>query len=87
MFPSLFEGYRRGDREFFRRHAVNCHGISPEELERFLDSKVKFFQKSGAEMDAWWDPSTATQPQGWTTNILKATIDASILPTSLITLN
>jgi len=49
-------------------------------------NKVKFFQKSGAEMDAWWDPSTAFQPDGWNTNILKANIDASILPSVIITL-
>jgi hypothetical protein len=50
-------------------------------------NKVKFFQKSGAEMDAWWDPSSAFQPDGWSTNILKASIDASILPATLITMN
>ena len=49
-------------------------------------NKIKYFQTSGAEFDAWWDPSTATQPQGWTTNILKANIDASILPSVIITL-
>ena len=49
-------------------------------------NKVKYFQTSGAEMDAWWDPSTASQPQGWNTNILKANIDASILPSVLIIL-
>ncbi|HTK20284.1 MAG TPA: right-handed parallel beta-helix repeat-containing protein [Mucilaginibacter sp.] len=49
-------------------------------------NKVKYFQTSGAEMDAWWDPSTASQPQGWNTNILKANIDASILPAVLIIL-
>jgi hypothetical protein len=49
-------------------------------------NKVRYFQTSGAEMDIWWDPSTATQPQGWSTNIQKANIDASILPSVLITL-
>ena len=49
-------------------------------------NKVKFFQKSGAEMDAWWDPSTAFQPDGWSTNILKASLDANILPSVIITL-
>ena len=50
-------------------------------------NKVKYYQTSGAEMDAWWDPSTASQPQGWSTNILNASIDASILPGVIITLN
>jgi len=49
-------------------------------------NKVKYFQTSGAEMDAWWDPGTATQPQGWNTNILKANIDGTILPGVIITL-
>ncbi|MDO3629091.1 right-handed parallel beta-helix repeat-containing protein [Mucilaginibacter sp. BT774] len=50
-------------------------------------NKIRFYQKSGAEMDAWWDPSTAFQPDGWTTNSLKASIDASLLPTTIITMN
>jgi hypothetical protein len=50
-------------------------------------NKVKYYQTSGAEMDAWWDPSTAVQPTGWSTNIVKASIDASILPTTIITMN
>jgi parallel beta-helix repeat protein len=50
-------------------------------------NKVRYYQTSGAEMDEWWDPSTAFQPNGWSTNIVKATIDASILPTTIITLN
>lgn len=49
-------------------------------------NKVKFYQTSGAEMDAWWDPSTAVQPAGWSTNILKANIDASVLPSVIITM-
>jgi hypothetical protein len=50
-------------------------------------NKVKYFQTSGAEMDAWWDPSTASQPLGWSTNILKASIDANILPSTIINLS
>lgn len=48
-------------------------------------NKIKFFNKSNAEVDAWWDPGTAYQPVGWSTNILKANIDATILPVQLIT--
>jgi parallel beta-helix repeat protein len=49
-------------------------------------NSVRYYQTSGAEMDAWWDPSTAVQPLGWSTNVLKANIDASILPTTIITM-
>jgi len=49
-------------------------------------NKVRFYQASGAEMDAWWDPGTASQPLGWSTNTLKAGIDASILPATIITM-
>ena len=50
-------------------------------------NNVKYFQTSGAELDAWWDPSTASQPLGWNTNILNASVDAGILPAVIITLN
>ena len=50
-------------------------------------NKVKYFKTNGQEMDAWWDPGTASQPAGWSTNTLKASITASILPTTIITLN
>jgi hypothetical protein len=50
-------------------------------------NKIKYYQTSGAELDAWWDPGTASQPQGWSTNILNANINSSILPSVIITLN
>ena len=50
-------------------------------------NKIKYYQTSGAELDAWWDPSTVSQPQGWSTNILNANISSSILPSVIITLN
>jgi hypothetical protein len=49
-------------------------------------NKVKYYQTSGAEMDIWWDSSTVVQPAGWSTNIAKANIDASILPATIITM-
>jgi len=49
-------------------------------------NKVKYFKTNGQEMDAWFDPSTAFKPAGWDTNILKANIDATILPATIITL-
>ena len=46
---------------------------------------VRYYQTSGAEWDTWIDKSSAT-PAGWNTNYLKAGIDASILPTTIITM-
>jgi len=41
--PSILDGYRRGDREFFRGHAI-CAGVTdPAEMEGFLDRFEAFF--------------------------------------------
>jgi hypothetical protein len=41
--PSILDGYRRGDREFFRGHAI-CAGVTdPAEVEGFLDRFESFF--------------------------------------------
>lgn len=48
------------------------------------NNKIKFFNKSGAENDKWIGPSTPT-PTGWAANTWGASIDASILPASIIT--
>jgi hypothetical protein len=43
--PTILDGYRRGDREFFRGHAV-CAGITqPDEVEKYLDTSVLFFNR------------------------------------------
>jgi len=47
-------------------------------------NKVKWIQKSGSEWDLWLD-KVAT-PAGWSTNIQKANISASVLPTTIITM-
>jgi hypothetical protein len=43
-------------------------------------NKIKFFNKSGVESDDWYDPKAGLIPAGWYTNILKANIDATVLP-------
>jgi hypothetical protein len=50
-------------------------------------NKVKYFKTNGQEMDEWVDTKTASTPAGWSTNITKASISATILPTTIITLN
>jgi hypothetical protein len=41
VWPKAWDGYRRGDREFFRAHAV-CAGVTPDWLDRYLDMMVAF---------------------------------------------
>jgi parallel beta-helix repeat protein len=48
-------------------------------------NKVKYFNNTNYENDAWIAPGT-TKPTGWDTNIFGAAIDASILPAVIITL-
>ncbi|MDB6092541.1 MAG: hypothetical protein JWM32_103 [Verrucomicrobia bacterium] len=45
VIPTVVDGYKRGDREFFRGHAI-CAGVTkPEEIEKFLDTSVKFYNQ------------------------------------------
>lgn len=46
-------------------------------------NEVKYFKTNGQEQDLW---VSGTTPAGWSTNIPKANITASILPSSIITL-
>jgi hypothetical protein len=41
VWPRAWDGYKRGDREFFRGHAV-CAGVTPERLDAYLDMLVNF---------------------------------------------
>ncbi|HUS05744.1 MAG TPA: hypothetical protein VMZ52_05595 [Bryobacteraceae bacterium] len=40
--PTILDGYRRGDRDFFRAHAVSAK-VPPDKLELYLDDTTKFF--------------------------------------------
>ncbi len=43
--PTILDGYRRGDREFFRGHAI-CMGLTkPDDVEKFLGTSVTFFNQ------------------------------------------
>jgi hypothetical protein len=50
-------------------------------------NKVRYYKTNGQEMDMWVDTRTVSTPAGWSTNIGKAAISSSILPTTIITLN
>jgi hypothetical protein len=40
-FQTVIDGYRRGDRDFFRAHARATH-VAPDQLDIFLDDMVRF---------------------------------------------
>jgi hypothetical protein len=40
-FQTVIDGYRRGDRDFFRAHARATH-TAPDQLDRYLDDMVRF---------------------------------------------
>jgi hypothetical protein len=50
-------------------------------------NRIKWTDYNGHEDDEWFDPQSVTQPLGWATNILNASIDATILPATIITMN
>ena len=53
--PSILDGYKRGDREYFRGHAV-CQGIrEPEAVEEFLDNFSRFMNRYQDLIDAGVD--------------------------------
>ena len=46
--PTIIDGYKRGDREFFRGHAICMLGpgpMAPADVDKFLDNMVKFFNQ------------------------------------------
>jgi len=66
---------------------INCGNYSGKSSGNINISynKVKWIQKSGSEWDLWLDH--VTTPTGWSTNIQKANISATVLPTTIITMN
>jgi hypothetical protein len=41
--PSILDGYRRGDREFFRGHAHSAGAHTPDKVDDYLDQSVAFY--------------------------------------------
>jgi len=53
--PGILDGYKRGDRDFFRGHAI-CQGITePEAVEAFLDGFVPLMNRYQDLLDAGVD--------------------------------
>ena len=53
--PGILDGYKRGDRDFFRGHAI-CLGLKkPEEVDAFIDSIMPFMHRYQDLLDAGID--------------------------------
>jgi hypothetical protein len=53
--PSLLDGYRRGDREFFRGHAICAGATEAAAVEKYLDNMVVFMNRYQDLIDAGVD--------------------------------
>jgi hypothetical protein len=42
VIPTIMDGYKRGDREFFRGHAICAGATEPDAIEKYLDGAVAF---------------------------------------------
>ena len=52
VIPTILDGYRRGDREYFRGHAI-CQGATePEDVELFIDRIMAFMNLYQDLLDA-----------------------------------
>ena len=70
---TILDGYKRGDREFFRGHALGA-GISADKMDAYLDHQVQFFNLYQDLIDAGVDwlaetsralPAQEHQPLGF----------------------
>lgn len=43
--PTILDGYKRGDREFFRGHAICMNLTQPEEVDKFTGNCVTFYNQ------------------------------------------
>ncbi len=60
--PSILDGYKRGDREFFRGHAIGAGLKNPGDVETYIDSLITFMNRYQDLLDAGvdWLAETAT---------------------------
>lgn len=42
VIPTILDGYKRGDREYFRGHAICQGATAPAEVEKFIDRMIAF---------------------------------------------
>src|SRR5688572_29749194 len=55
VIPSILDGYRRCDREFFRGHAICANITEPAAVEKYLDDSVVFMNRYQDLLDAGVD--------------------------------
>src|SRR5215217_3952119 len=55
VIPSILDGYRRGDRGFFRGHAICAGATEPAAVEKYLDETVAFMNQYQDLIDAGVD--------------------------------
>ena len=57
--PSILDGYRRGDREFFRGHAICAGATEPAAVEKYIDTIMAFMNLYQDLLDAGVDQRDA----------------------------
>ena len=55
IIPSILDGYKRGDREFFRGHAICAGATEPAAVEKYLDGMIAFMNRYQDLLDAGVD--------------------------------
>lgn len=55
VIPHILHGYQRGDREFFRGHAICAGATTPAAIDKFLDDQVTFMNRYQDLLDAGVD--------------------------------
>ncbi len=55
IIPSILDGYKRGDREFFRGHAICAGATEPAAVEKYLDGMIVFMNRYQDLLDAGVD--------------------------------
>ena len=53
--PTILDGYKRGDREFFRGHAICAGATEPAAVEKFIDESMAFMNRYQDLLDAGVD--------------------------------
>lgn len=55
VIPGILDGYRRGDRNFFRGHAISAGATEPAAVEKFIDGIMPFMNRYQDLLDAGVD--------------------------------
>jgi len=78
VIPTILDGYKRGDREFFRGHAICAGATEPAAVEKFIDDSMVFMNRYQDLLDAGVD---------WLAEAAKACRERGISPWVSIRMN